>query len=842
MKKFQFLSLLRSLIFGSIIHSTTLCQLDANPIREIVRNFETRAPDTNALVQGRDGYLYGTTARGGDSGNGTAFKVSYTGEFTTLVSFNGTNGKSPLARLIQGIDGNFYGTTSEGGKYGNGTVFKMKTNGEINTLMEFDGQNGKSPSAALVQANDGNYYGTTSKGGSNDKGTVFRITNSGLLTTLVNFDSSNGQFPVSSLLQANDGNFYGTTFGYIDRINNSNNDSGTLFKMSPQGTLVTLINFDDGEHNNPTADLIQGQDGNLYVGTCRNVIKVTTDGLPIRTSYVGNAGVSTIIEDNDGSIYCISTTVNGGNHGTVSLTKTIAKLSISGIVTNFCSLTSRDGNLSLIKANDGNFYGTESWAKSCEIFKVDSAGKLSVIYGFPMDPLSPGFLRLLTQDGKGDLYGVAFGAGLENHRVIFKVTPSGAISNFAELRDERDGVPLTLFKSRDGNFYGSTLAENSDQDNIIFKLSPRGNFTTLFNFHHGRVTLMQGRDGSFYGTTEYKGNKNKGSVFKITSSGKFKTLVTFDGENGRSPTSTLIEDYFGDFYGTTMFGGSRDYGTIFKMTASGKLTTLVDFDFNRGANPKAGLTQSSDGNLYGYTSWAQDESGYFYSNCFFKINHSGKLKSLIQLPGHDDQISGALIQGRDGNFYGTTILGYRSQGTLFQLTPAGRRLDLDYYTLFHYPPESLLSGIDGNIYASIVLEPTTTGQWKYSSGEISRLRFMFPDINVTDQSKKPLIDNISTVNYGKIKRSNPNATRVFRVKNKGSSTLKDLMITQNGLHPSDFKVSALAGAALEPGSTMTFQVTFKPKAKGLRRASIHIKSNDPDESSFDIKLIGESSF
>jgi uncharacterized repeat protein (TIGR03803 family) len=385
MKQFQFWSLLRSLIFGSIIHSTTLCQLYADPVREIVRNFETWAPDTNALVQGRDGYLYGTTARGGDSGNGTAFKVSYTGEFTTLVSFNGTNGKSPLARLIQGIDGNFYGTTSEGGKYGNGTVFKMKANGEIVTLVEFDGENGKSPSAALVQANDGNYYGTTCKGGSNDKGTVFRITNSGSLTTLVNFDSSNGQFPVSSLLQANDGNFYGTTFGSIDRINYSNNDSGTLFKMSPQGTLVTLINFDDAEFNNPTSDLIQGQDGNLYVGTARNIIKVTTDGLLIRTSCVSEGFVKTIIEDNDGSIYFISVTVIGGNHGHAAITTTIAKLSTSGIVADFCSLGSGNGNLSLIKANDGNFYGTESWAKSGEIFKVDSAGKLSVIYGFPID-------------------------------------------------------------------------------------------------------------------------------------------------------------------------------------------------------------------------------------------------------------------------------------------------------------------------------------------------------------------------------------------------------------------------------------------------------------------------
>ena len=45
--------------------------------------------------------------------------------FTTLFSFDGTNGTQPVASLIQGFDGNFYGTTASGGTNNDGTVFSL---------------------------------------------------------------------------------------------------------------------------------------------------------------------------------------------------------------------------------------------------------------------------------------------------------------------------------------------------------------------------------------------------------------------------------------------------------------------------------------------------------------------------------------------------------------------------------------------------------------------------------------------------------------------------------------------------------------------------------------------
>jgi uncharacterized repeat protein (TIGR03803 family) len=112
--------------------------------------------------------------------------------FTSLLSFDGTNGAGPVSSLIQGTDGNFYGTTPSGGTYGDGTVFEITPGGTLTTLYSFCAQtgctDGRYPHAGLVQATDGNFYGTTTEGGTYDDGAVFKITPEGGLTTLYSFD------------------------------------------------------------------------------------------------------------------------------------------------------------------------------------------------------------------------------------------------------------------------------------------------------------------------------------------------------------------------------------------------------------------------------------------------------------------------------------------------------------------------------------------------------------------------------------------------------------------------------------------------------------------------------
>ena len=278
-------------------------------------------------IQGTDGNFYGTTYLGGSKELGTVFKVTPSGTQTTLHTFAGPDGSEPLAGLVQGTNGSFYGTTNMGGAEGYGVIFKITPSGAFTTLHSFCSQSGctdgENPYAALVQGIDGNLYGTTLGGGSSKGfGTVFKITPSGTLTTLHRFCTQSscpdGKFPQTGLVQANNGNFYGTT------ISGGASGGGTIFEITPTGKLTTLYNVcsqsgcPDG--NYLYAGLIQATDGNLY-------------------------GIMDV----------------GGAHGS----GTIFKITLTGTLTtlyNFCSQSGcPDGQYpsgALVQDTDGNLYGT----------------------------------------------------------------------------------------------------------------------------------------------------------------------------------------------------------------------------------------------------------------------------------------------------------------------------------------------------------------------------------------------------------------------------------------------------------------------------------------------------
>ncbi len=213
----------------------------------------------SAMVQGRNGNLYGTTQSGGSHTSGTVFKVTTSGSLVTLHNFcsqtSSADGSSPSAALILGTDGNFYGTTFGGGNTpcgsGCGTVFKITSAGKLTTLHKFCSlsacQDGANPYAGLVEGTDGNFYGTTSAFGTNSLGTVFKITPGGQLTTLHTFGFTDGATPFGQLIQATDGNFYGTS------SSGGTGGDGTIFKMTPSGSLTTLYNFSGTDGSTPYA-------------------------------------------------------------------------------------------------------------------------------------------------------------------------------------------------------------------------------------------------------------------------------------------------------------------------------------------------------------------------------------------------------------------------------------------------------------------------------------------------------------------------------------------------------------------------------------------------------------
>ena len=365
-----------------------------------------------------------------------------------LYSFTGGNdGGEPAGALVQGSDGNFYGTTVGGGN-GYGTVFKMTPSDALTTLVSFNGTDGSEDAgpdvalmgnAPLVQGSDGNFYGVTPSGGANDYGTVFQVTPSGTLTTLFSFNFFTGAFPQGALVEGCDGNFYGTTeYG-------SDNESGTVFKITTNGALVSLYSFSATDLNgnnsdgaDPVAGLVQGIDGNFY-----------------------------------------GTTTKGGASGD----GTVFKMTPSGTLTTLASFNGADGIApysAVIQGSDGNFYGT-----------TYVGGNLS-----------------LGVDGSG-------------LGTLFKITPSGILTTLVSFNGTNGAYPIAApVQGSDGNFYGTTYDGGSSFDGNVFQLTPSGTLTTLVSFNGGigywpEAALVEGNDGNLYGTTYSGGAYDYGTVFMV---------------------------------------------------------------------------------------------------------------------------------------------------------------------------------------------------------------------------------------------------------------------------------------------------------------------------------------
>ena len=216
----------------------------------------------------------------------------------------------------------------------------------ITTLVTFDGGNGAIPLTVLTQGADGNLYGTTYGGCFSSCGTVFKMTPAGTLTTLYSFCSqsgcTDGEGPLGSLLQTTNGDLYGVT------ENGGTHGAGTIFKITPSGALTTIYSFcafancADGQL--PGAGLIQAANGNLY-GTTR------------------------------------SGGFNGGG--------TVYELTLTGKLTtiySFCSLfdcADGDNPLSpLTQAKNGNFYGETAGVLFGTIFQITPNGKLTTLFTF----------------------------------------------------------------------------------------------------------------------------------------------------------------------------------------------------------------------------------------------------------------------------------------------------------------------------------------------------------------------------------------------------------------------------------------------------------------------------
>jgi uncharacterized repeat protein (TIGR03803 family) len=312
--------------------------------------------------------------------------------------------------VIQGTDGNFYGTTDGTNKLiPGGTVFKVTPKGVLTTLHVFCTEpnctDGRDPTGELIQASDGNFYGVTNSGGTNEFGTLYKLTPNGTLTTLYNFCSlancADGENP-NALIQATDGNLYGTALS-----------SGSIFRFTLDGVFTTLYTFcsrpncTDGA--NPDGGLMQAADGNFY-----------------GTTLFGGTGF------------------NGACRGTCG---TVFKFTPDGVLTTLHDFSSSDGRFpegGLIQATDGNFYGTTSdGGPHGTVFKIAADGTFTTLWRFNITNGTMPVAALLQSPG-GNLWGTTSRGGSANAGTLFKLNVGlGPFVQMSPLFGTA-GTPVTL--------------------------------------------------------------------------------------------------------------------------------------------------------------------------------------------------------------------------------------------------------------------------------------------------------------------------------------------------------------------------------------------------------------
>jgi|GEM_PF-1135124 uncharacterized repeat protein (TIGR03803 family) len=515
-------------------------------------NFNSNDMPSPNLIQGIDGYLYGSTGHGGTS-YGTLFRCSLNGSFGTVFTFNNTNGREP-GGLMQAADSSFYGMTSLGGASSQGTIFKYNAKTGLTTLFSFSGSNGSSPNAqqSIVQGLDGNLYALVNGGGANNNGVIFECSTSGSFIGVVSFNGlSGGANPGGSLIQASDGNFYGLT-NYGGPAN-----EGVLFKYSTIGGMSDLVNFGSSTTGTyPFSGLAQGADGNLYGTTASGGLTNTgslyrftlTDTLSTIASFKssnGNAPIGTPIQASNGNLYGM--TGNGGAGGGGSIYEyTFINHFLNDSVVDFDITNGAGPYGNLIQASDGYMYG-------------------------------------MTYDG-----------GSSNNGVLFKFQPSGEIYTvLVNFPGGNSAYPQgSLIQGTDGALYGTTMGNPGSYGSIFKYVPPADSVITIATFNgttqgaSPQGPVIQGMDGNFYGMTSAGGSGGYGTLYKCTPSGTITTLVNFNGTNGEYPEGGLIQGPDSMLYGVTKGGGpGPNYGNLFKCSTSGVFTNLVTFNGSNGTSP-----------------------------------------------------------------------------------------------------------------------------------------------------------------------------------------------------------------------------------------------------------------
>jgi uncharacterized repeat protein (TIGR03803 family) len=651
----------------------------------------------STLIADAQGNLYGTTTGGGQYAAGTVFEIANDAlnKITTLVSFNGTDGSTPIAGLTMDATGDLFGTTYTGGTYNVGTVFEIAKGpypvlttlasftGNTNTTTGFIG-NGAHPAAGVTLDASGNLFGVADDGGDNRDGTVWEIaTGSTTITVLASFaGGAAGARPNGNVLLDGADNIFGTAYA-----NGANND-GTVFEL-PAGsnTISTLASFSGPDGNRPYGGLARDGAGDLY-----------------GTTFAGGA-------NNKGAVFELP-------FGSDKLTA-------------LASFTGDDGAspyAGVIFDTSGNLYGTTELGGANNdgtAFEVAAgSGTITTLASFDVTNGSTPYGGLLL-DSTGNLLGTSYLGGDNGAGTVFKIANGTnaitTIASFGGVGSSLEGFSEAVIVDDAGNVYGMTPYGGVFGDGTVYEIAAgTTTITTLASFNETDGAQPDGvlaidSKGNLFGAASAGGDNGDGTVFEIAAgSNAITALASFNGTNGMTPNAGVIIDENGNLYGTTTYGGANSDGTVFEVGAGAtSINTLASFDVTKdGANPYTGVTVDSSGNLYGTAVGGPNAAGIVYE----VFRGSGAIAPLAtfnadgngQYPD-GEYPDGGVIRDSAGNLYGTAYMGGADNyGTVFKV-PAGSSaataiasftIDSDGTNHGQYPHSNLVMDSSGNLYGT----------------------------------------------------------------------------------------------------------------------------------------------
>jgi len=710
----------------------------------------------NTPVQGPDGAFYGATYYGGTAGCncGTIYRIDQYGVETMIHSFAGgsSDGANPeFNRLALAGDGNFYGTTVSGGANNQGTIFRISPSGTYAMIFSFNNSaspsTGYQPFGGLVLGPDGKLWGAATNGGAGGAGTIFNITTGGVFTVAHQLAGYNGTtYPdgansYGGLAVGSDGLLYGTTWNYgANPIG-----QGTFFRINPSTNVFSVLHTfaqNDGtkypEGRQGYSAPAQGSDGRMYVARMYGggpqdygaIDAIDPSSLTFSVVHVIAAYNGTIYPDgyylfgglvlaSDGKLY--GETYNGGAYGNGIL----YSLATDGTFTDIHDVHNAvgeggSGYAGLSQLSSGALVGTNvggGGSGNGELFTVNTDGSswtdLHDWYSTPAQPLES-----VIRASDGNLYGTSVGGS--GCGTAFRIEPDNSIQilHVFTCSDPTDGTyPYgRLVEAPDGNLYGTTYQGGANNYGTVYKLTKLGQFTLLHSFSaynagcncypdglYPYSGVIAATDGNLYGTTNSYGHYGAGTIYQITTGGTFSVIHDI---NNASPGYEGVNTYEGGvvqgpdgrLYGTTYGGGTHGYGTLFAVTLAGTYTKLYDFDYGTlgdGYQSHAPLVFDAAGNLYGTTLYG----GYDNVGTVFTWHKAGGYAVLKHFYQDEDGCYpyGGVTIGQSGALYGTasqcgTRPVFGDQGVFFTMSTDGST----FQNLFNF--NSAAGSASGTMY------------------------------------------------------------------------------------------------------------------------------------------------